>query len=387
MSQPSQFQEAPGSPESTRARIPSLDGIRAVSIVIVLVAHMDHLKGLSPFFREFAAEGQTGVNVFFVISGYLITRLLVIETHRHGSIDVRAFYLRRARRILPALLAYLAVLALLVLLGIVAVPWSEVISSALYYRNFAMHPGHSSLTGHIWSLAVEEHFYLVWPVVLAVCGTSDRLRAALWTMGAALLFRLFILFLMADPLYPLAFWTPCRTDTIMAGCILALFTVGKGSESGKPLLGGNVVAASAFAILIVSRLLGHLNLMEVHAHFLGSHVLNLLPLYRGVLSPSVDAATIAVCVHWCLVRPKSMMGVFLNRPVVEWCGRISYSLYLWHALFFASPGENILHADPWLAFACSIGMAAASHYFIERPFLRIPVSSGHETPGPGLRWA
>ena len=187
-------------------RNPALDGLRAVAILMVLGYHAN--KGWVP-------AGSWGVILFFVLSGYLITRLLCIEQDRTGRIDVRAFYLRRAFRLLPAL-----VVLCLVLLAI-GVDWSRVFPALGYYSNYARISGVDvgPLT-HTWSLAVEEHFYLLWPWAIAVVPARHRVRVIGLLAVAAIAWRSIAIGVLS------AGWVYNATDTnaaaLLAGCYVAV---------------------------------------------------------------------------------------------------------------------------------------------------------------------
>src|SRR5258708_2018236 len=162
--------------ETTRAgeapvhRIPSLDGLRALSIFLVLALHsIQRLEVNSPisFLWVGIFNGATGVFIFFVISGYLITSLLLREHEKRGSISLRGFYFRRAMRILPPLYVYVGVLLLLGLAGKLPIFKLDIISALFFFHDYALSLMWS--LEHFWSLSIEEQFYLIWPVLLLYC--------------------------------------------------------------------------------------------------------------------------------------------------------------------------------------------------------------------------
>ena len=175
--------------------IPSLDGLRAASIFLVLLGHgnlsIPYHGLVADHFWFFLSDGHLGVTVFFVISGYLITYLLRREQEKTGRIDLRAFYLRRMLRIFPACYTFLIVLAVLVTLGIIPLSVTDLALSATYtwnYRFFTLPwnlTAHTSAfapqswyAGHLWSLSLEEQFYLVWPPLLVWVGLKRGLKVA-----------------------------------------------------------------------------------------------------------------------------------------------------------------------------------------------------------------
>src|SRR4029077_12459985 len=144
--------------------IPSLDGLRAISILIVLVSHAGYGT---------VVPGGLGVTIFFFLSGYLITTLLLDENKRSGRINIGKFYLRRVFRLFPPLLVTLVIAYSLVALGLLdgGISWAGVLAQLLYFANYYglfFDPGNTTAagTGILWSLAVEEHFYMVYPAVL-----------------------------------------------------------------------------------------------------------------------------------------------------------------------------------------------------------------------------
>src|SRR5882757_2722259 len=169
-----------GAPEH---RIPSLDGLRALSIFLVLVLHsIQRIEITSPvsFLWVGIFNGSTGVFIFFVISGYLISSLLLREHEKRGSISLRGFYFRRAMRILPPLYVYVRVLLLLGWAGRLPIFKLDIISALFFFHDYAL-----SLMWpleHFWSLSIEEQFYFIWPLLLLYClrrpGPEGRSRPA-----------------------------------------------------------------------------------------------------------------------------------------------------------------------------------------------------------------
>src|SRR5215831_9629535 len=164
--------------DMSQDRIPSLDGLRAISIAFVFVGHLAGTRG----FPVPAAAGnavniaELGVHVFFVISGYLITRLLLQETASSGRIDLGNFYLRRTLRIFPPYYALLAALLAADLLGAVALHRHDILRAMTYTTNYD--EGRSWYVGHTWSLSVEEQFYLLWPAVVLLARPRRAVLAA-----------------------------------------------------------------------------------------------------------------------------------------------------------------------------------------------------------------
>jgi peptidoglycan/LPS O-acetylase OafA/YrhL len=319
-----------------RHYIPTLDGWRAVAIVAVLCCHAGWPTAvLAPY-------GAMGVSVFFALSGFLITRRLMVERR----IDLRGFYRRRAFRILPPIMVYLAVLAVLGLgWRVIPMDGGQLLASLLFSRNYWTATGW--YTGHFWSLAVEEHFYLIWPVLLSIAG----FRRARWIApGLALTvagWRFTDLhygwIARFDPaLRGSLARTDYRLDTLLFGCVVALIWDDARVQALLRRVGGSGLALVAAAIAVCCQVWtppGYLTLVAA--------LMTLLP-----------AATVA--------KPASWLGRFLELPQLVWVGRMSYSLYIWQQLFLPPRAVGIWQRAPWnLAgiFAC----AAFSYYVVERP--------------------
>ncbi len=159
----------------SRGYIPGLDGIRALAVGLVLFEHSVVFDQFSHLYSVGLNAGHTGVALFFVLSGYLITTLLLREEQRTSFISLRLFYIRRALRLFPVLWVYLFVVALFTLAGwLPHNPWHSFVSSLFYFRNVV---GRGHETDQLWSLSIEEQFYILWPLVLI--GLPKRNRARL----------------------------------------------------------------------------------------------------------------------------------------------------------------------------------------------------------------
>ena len=333
----------------SRGRIPTLDGLRALSIGLVLSAHSIG-TGFVPMNTRLATLlGDVGVRCFFVLSGFLITTLLVRESRWTGGVSLVRFYLRRACRIFPAFYAYLLVAGLLAAAGVLAFHDGDLLAAATYTTNF--HTDRAWSMGHLWSLAVEEQFYIVWPLALVALGLLRAWWFALGAMLAAPLVRIAVWRMLPEyrDLVDQAF--PCVFDALATGCLLAL---------AMPRLAGSATAAR----LLDSRWFWLLPV--VAAALLG--VRN--PWVRHGVAMTVANVAIAAVILRCVARPSGRIGRLLERRPLVWVGTMSYSLYLWQQLFMNR------HADAWLCefplnVICAMALAVASHYVIERPFLQL----------------
>lgn len=240
--------------------IPSLDGFRAISIILVVLSHC----GLEKYF-----PGRFGVTIFFFLSGYLMTSLLMVEYRSTKRINLAHFYARRAFRLMPPLVVALLVTYLLVWLELLPgrIILAGVIAQLFYFANYYMLFAEAAVhlplgTGLLWSLSVEEHFYLVYPVLLLVllprCGSVRQVAVVLAAIClCVLLWRLYLISLPGTVEHRIAFATDTRIDSILFGCCLALLYDPRSlSLNSRPmgvshwvlLLCALVVLASTFVI-------------------------------------------------------------------------------------------------------------------------------------------
>jgi peptidoglycan/LPS O-acetylase OafA/YrhL len=352
-------------------RIPSLDGLRAVAILLVLLCHWHFPHGGSSAVEKARGQaGDLGVQLFFVISGFLITTLMLREVRRTGRLDLRHFYLRRFLRIVPVYLAYLAVLALLQAAGPARLTGRHWLGLATYTVNFLGAPPD---TFHVWSLCVEEHFYLLWPLLLAAFPVARCRRLALYGLVGAFALRWLALLLLRDPGF-INRWTFTRLDDIAAGCLLA-FLVHDPVWRGR--LDRLVHSARGLALVLLVPVAAHAVSSSLVGPRLSSPALEALLVS---LRSDVSAAAFAVFLWAAVTRPGSWGGRLLNYRAVVVIGVLSYSLYLWHPLFVVSPSPLLLSFP--LNFVCSFLVAGLSYVLIEKPFLSLKdrLSAGTRRP-------
>jgi peptidoglycan/LPS O-acetylase OafA/YrhL len=330
-------------------RIPLLDGWRAVAIALVLVHHV--LQGFYATQDTYAADitryGAFGVDIFFGLSGLLITRLLLEEWNSTGSFHLRQFYVRRAFRILPPVFVFLAVYTA----AGMSKSMAEVVSSLLFFRNYIPSRLTGFGTGHLWSLAVEEHFYLIWPGLLALLGPRRSRHTAAWLALGFGMWRM-IESQLAAPLFPEVpshFRTDLRLDALLWGCLIAFLLDGEKEreEFAQQTRLPYWVGAVALAILCVRY-------------------------YSPATSVGV-ALLIPVILAGTLVHPQWWVSRALSWAPLAWLGRISYSLYLWQELFLTpgwEPASQWWRHWPWNLLA-SLGAAILSYYFVEKPLIRV----------------
>ena len=352
--------ESPGSQPrlglaTEHGRIPSLDGLRAVSISMVLLAHglgsMPHWMQRWPRLLGFLANGNRGVSVFFVISGFLITSLLLRERAKTGSVSLRNFYLRRFFRIVPPFYTYLLCLLLLGGVGFLVVHPTSFLSAAFFVKDYV---GEGEWwTGHSWSLSIEEQFYLLWPAALVLLRPERARKVALGIVFAAPVIRV-ISHALLHHLGPAEeFMFHVRMDGLMLGCLLALY-------EGAPLL-EKVVARSGF-----------LSVAGIAFLALGAPYLSMRfgGWYTFPFGYSVEYCVIAVVLLYVVRNPSARVAAVLNNRLVVHVGVISYSLYLWQQLFLTGLNRTWTGAVPF-SFLCCFAAAELSWRLVERPALRM----------------
>jgi len=351
--------------------LPTLDGWRAIAILLVLMCHgglfyfSPHGPHPSGRLQTYAARGWIGVDIFFAISGFLICTRLLREQQKTGGISLRSFYIRRAFRILPPYLLYLAVVGLLAAGGWIIVQKQEIISALLFVRNYlpaVNTPDIGWYTGHFWSLAVEEHFYLLWPTLLLLLRRRRANLAALALIIAIAIWRTIdlhyaIFFPNAGHIFDHR--TDTRLDSLLWGCVFAIaFTSGAGHRWLTKWINPLVWLCSVVLVIVLAKYMNAIT---------------------DALRPPLFAAIVAATV----VHPRWLVGRILEDGRLRWIGRISYSLYIWQQLFLV--GDLIPRPLPFgrfqevpLSFVCIFLCAIASYYLVERPLLGL----GHRLTRP-----
>jgi len=364
------------SPPTRIGYIPTLDGWRAFAVFSVILYH-DNLHRFGPFSDSLIHNyGSMGVDLFFAISGILICSRLLDEEYSHHQISLSGFYVRRFCRILPPAWLYLAVLALLGVVDLVHVGFSGWLAALLFVENYYL--AHiqsadlSAFTSHFWSLAIEEHFYLILPGIL-VLFRARRISVLVWLIAA---FSAYRLMLHSHP-----GWFE--------------YMAGKGATQRTELRINALLFPALLAIL----------LRKPDFHRFATRWLKpviVIPALMAVFAAAYFAAPkppspysslfvnltsfgfpfLIVCT---MLHPASYVSRFLELAPLRHLGKISYSIYLWQQLFFVreqgSMGVqwplSLAQNWPW----CLVGVlliANASYYFVERPFMRL----GHRLAPP-----
>ncbi len=348
--------------------IPSLDGIRTCSFMLVFLAHVG--MPLIP--------GGFGVTVFFFLSGYLITTLLRREAETTQHISLKAFYLRRALRILPPFYLVLTLALGLTLLGLLPGPFhpQTLVAQALHYANFyIINHGWTGLlagTGVYWSLAVEEHFYLVFPALYLLMlrrGLGGRAQHALLLFGCALVlcWRCWLVFgqgIVSDRTY---IGSDTRFDSMLFGCALAVW--------GNPVLDFEQTARPSF--------------WEIAASVVGVGLLLVSfllrdPEFRESVRYTLQGIGLYPLFFVSVRHPRWFVMPFLNWGPMRFVGSLSYSLYLLHQVVLHTiwdrPWPVLLRAS--LTLAISFVLALGIWRYVEKPCakLRSRLSATHAAP-------
>ena len=341
-----------------------IDGLRAIAVIVVIVYHAEFLLAG----RTILPGGFVGVDIFFVISGYLITRILLRELDATGRIDFRRFYERRARRILPALLVVIVSSFPFAWLYLLPADFKDYLWSLLASLGFvsnlyfagadADYGAETALLEpflHTWSLGVEEQFYLIMPVALILLWkhVANRRLAAVATAAA---FSFLIAIVMERTAPQLNFYNPLsRFWEMLAGSMLAVVELGRRGSS-RPLAGG------ASWLSVMAPVLGLLMIGFAVAAYSDSATAH--PSWPTLL-PVVGTVLIIACSHG-----RDPVGRILSLPVMRGVGLISYSAYLWHYPIFAF--GRIRDADPSLVdksvwIALTVGLSVLTYKLVETP--------------------
>ena len=365
MSDPSGFlrmEDVAGSDVPRLRYLPAVDGLRALAVAAVIGYHA--APGLMP-------GGFLGVDVFFVISGFLITALLVSEWRRTGGIDLLRFWKRRARRLLPALCVLLAVVSVAVpLLApdqahrlradlLAALTYSSNWRFILEHQSYFEAIGRPPVLQHLWSLAVEEQFYVVWPLVLLLAlrwRSPRRLTVVALALAALSAGAMAALHGPGDP-SRVYYGTDTRLIALLAGAALAFSGItARPFPSGRPTARRASEAAAAIALFGLAVMVVGVSEFD-------------LPIYPGGFVAASAFSAIAVAT---ISRPGSRFGAMLAARPLVWLGRRSYGIYLWFwpVLMLSRPGIDIPFGGPLVVAAqagAAVLLGALSYRYVEQP--------------------
>ncbi len=344
-----------------RKHLPGLDGIRAIAVSLVILYH----AGLP-------LPGGTGVLLFFVLSGFLITWLLLEEAQNTGRVSLRNFYIRRALRILPAFYVYAAAVLAMAWVRHRPVNYAQLTAALLYVNNYwqGIHGDPNTGFSHTWSLAVEEQFYILWPMLFLSLRRNPARMARVLTCAilAVWIYRLVLVFVFhvnQGYLYE-AFDT--RADSLMLGCLLAVLL-----HEGFAARLFRIACSGRWTVLLTLLLFGLSAVAESRSAFD----------YRDTIGFALNG-TLAFFLIAQVIPGRGPAGL-LNWAPIRYLGRISYSLYLWQQIAVPVAEKALAGVHPALRlageFAAVTAVASASWFCVEKPILGLKKRFGAITAG------
>ncbi|WP_299254861.1 acyltransferase [uncultured Cytophaga sp.] len=345
----------------TFKKIPSINGLRAISIFMVLFHHLEvqhilmwdlsSIKWMIPFVH-FIQDGQLGVNVFFVISGFLITTLLLQEEYLTKTVSIKKFFIRRTLRIFPAYFFLLLIYAILQFVGYLNIPMEAWLTAVTYTKYFNWDI--DWFTAHAWSLSVEEHFYLLWPCIF-ILGNVYRKYVVIIILIIVPTLRLLVGLNTYSWFNELTLFA--RIDAIAMGCFFALY-----QKQIINLLHGK------WLYIFGSSIVALFSLSLVFHYFSNNHIeLFLMPIAATI--GIIANLAIALLMMYSIFGNKGYWFKMLNLRFFNFIGILSYSIYLWQQLFMIK-SEHWYNQFP-ANIVCILMAALASYYLIEKPFLRL----------------
>lgn len=338
-----------------------LDGLRGISILLIYLHHL---------YYPLLPGGFFGVDIFFVLSGFLITSLLMEEWSREGSISLKNFYIRRVLRLMPALLFLILVTGGFALIFLdkrrSIATYQGIWLTLSYASNWFYAFGHFSADnplGITWSLAIEEQFYLTWPILL-ILALRIKLgrRWIIYVLAFAVMFiplHRRLLIEQGANIFRLYYSSDTRADALLVGCLAGLLFSGNLLPNNKRI-GIYMKSLAAVAAIFLGYMIGTASWMDLMLYQRGGYTLVALSV----------AFILIVQIAW----PSKAALLFLRFPPLVWIGRISYGLYLWHwpVRWFIYQKKGLPDSVPQLvtAVVLSISLTSLSYYFVEKPFLR-----------------
>jgi peptidoglycan/LPS O-acetylase OafA/YrhL len=337
--------------------IPSLNGLRAVAIIVVIITHLQYTPNgphLS-FFLTYIANGGFGVQIFFVISGFLITGLLLKEQVNKGSISLGRFYTRRAIRIFPVFYLYIGFIIMLKLLSVIYLDGKQLVCAAFYLQDFAP-ASWKGLLGHTWSLAVEEQFYLCWPLIL-VASPNKYYFAFLFVVLYNILLRPYFYLHQSGNLFLLKGFL-IYAPAILMGSVLYIAMFKNWLKNihhilMHPFFGFSLVFAT---LTFIPRALLALSFFSIPFDYI------------------VSSLFIALFIYYVIHCPQqNILFRLLNFRFLNLIGILSYSIYIWQQVFLVP--SYIYTVYPWWTIwpqniLYVLAAASLSYYFVEKPILK-----------------
>lgn len=343
-----------------KTRIPSLDGFRAISIILVVFSHCRLLKGFPEYLFDFARQCDVGVTVFFVISGYLITSLLIQEHRNTGKINIKSFFIRRAFRILPVFFLYICFILSVSNSLTLGISTSNFLYALTFTANFD--PAPTWYLGHFWTLSIEEQFYLLWPAMFLFFNKNIKFTVIL-LIASSCIIRVIVYKFHPEANFVLyGFFV--KSDAIMIGALTALLNLKSNSffikQSTK-----NYLFQIVALFLIIFFIYG-----SAHGRF-------------GIIALPFGNTIISISIMYLLLsysEPKeNYLYKVLNSKLFIHIGVLSYSIYIWQQ-FFIFHNIPFFNKLPYNLLTIYL-VSYVSYNFWEKPFLKIKdrFINGHKT--------
>lgn len=342
---------------ATKGHIQGLNGLRCLSIMIVIVGHF--------FLGEFSGISSLGVYIFFVISGFLITRLLLAEAKETGDVRIGAFYYRRLLRLFPVLIVYMIVVVGYARMHAIPTPPVEVASVFLYFVNYLKSYYELAGTQHVlpigvlWSLSVEEHFYLIAPIFIAFVRASPGKVLAFSAAMIVLPLAIRIGYVVQWPEWSntnrIYMASETRFDSIAYGVFLAALCEFSPEGRVRRAISSPQALVAGVALLVLSTVIRD-------------------DFFRDTFRYSMRSIGALLIVAPVVFSPRlGWLQNMANSPPADWIGRLSYSLYIWHGaawFFLSNVGMTKSIPTAFAELGITFVLAVASYYLIEMPVLR-----------------
>ncbi len=343
-------------------RISSFDGLRALAIILVYFGHAEHTIDSNNQFWNilsiFIANSGLGVRLFFVLSGYLITMLIIKEININSHFNIKGFYIRRILRIFPSFYSFLAVVFILNLVLHWDITVQQFAAAGSFTWNYKgiWHDGSATgnwFLGHLWTLSLEEQFYLLWPFLIAFFGIKKMRFISLFTILILPFIRVIIYFLFPSQRGYLGMMLHTAIDSILVGCYMAIVIQNPAYCQYIQKFKESFIAVSLIWPLFIAPILDF--------YIRG---------YSISIGLTIDALILGFMIAWLHNNPLSYINKLLSHTILVYIGKLSYSLYLWQQLFLTPLNTTISGIFPY-NIGFSFLVALISYYLIEKPFLRI----------------
>ncbi len=352
-------------------RIPGFDGLRALAALAVVLTHLHVYHALvarnilTPEFVN-GINGWAGVQLFFSLSGFLITLLLIREHQQKGRISLRNFYLRRLLRIVPLYMLVVILVGVLQVLGAHAAPPEGLWFAVAYMYNFVPREWYSSVLGHTWSLAVEEHFYVLWPLVLVALYPALRKLQGLLVLavGVSLVFALIA----------------TRNEWLASRFFVERWT----------FVAGAFIASGALLALLLEKPRARQELAKPWAAWVALALVFVdvwLPWKDPVGLAYVRSVGFTLIIAWVYLNPVHRMVRGLEWAPLRYLGRVSYGIYMYQGFYLATGPARAAGQSwppsPWLGLLLLCLTVPVSYHFFELPLMRLKKRWHAESVGTG----